>query len=166
MIIIGNAIMFIGSMLMIISGYIKSAKTTIFVQGIQMFLMGIGNLFLGSFPAAFTNFFSIFRNVACYKNKLGFKLKMFFVVTQTIIGIIINNLGLIGFFPIAASAIYTFFMGVDNDSKLKKVMIFTNILWLIHDFSIQSYVAIIFDILGIIACIITIFRLKKDIKEI
>ena len=45
MIIIGNAIMFIGSILMIISGYIKSAKTTIFVQGIQMFLMGIGNFF-------------------------------------------------------------------------------------------------------------------------
>lgn len=163
MIILGNLIIFLGSILMLISSYIKSAKITILVQSIQMFLMGLGNLFLGGFSATFSNFISIFRNVMCYKNKLNKIFKILFIIVQTILGLLINNLGTIGILPILASVIYTWFMGLD-DEKLKKVTIFTNMLWLIHDFYIKSYVGALFNLLGIIMCIVTIYRIKNNKK--
>lgn len=162
MLVLGNFIMLIGSILMVLCGYIKSAKRTILVQGFQMFLMGLGNIFLGSSTAAFMNFFAIIRNIVCYKGKLNNYWKVLFIIVSASVGLAINSLGFIGVLPILASGIFTLLMGVDNDSKLKKVIIFTNILWLIHDIFILSYFAAIFDILGIVTCIIALYRIKKE----
>ena len=50
--------------------------------------------------------------------------------------------------------------------KFKLLIIFTLVLWIIYDLTIQSYTAAVFDILTIITNIVGIIKLKKKNRVI
>jgi len=165
-IIIGNVIMFVSSVLMMIAGLPKSKKTCIILQTIQIFGMSIGNLFLGSFPGFFVNCCSGIRNIFAYKDKLKLPIKLLVIFLSIVISLAFNNIGFFVIFPILS--IITFTLGVDTKNVVlfKWLIILGNVFWLIHDIHVMSYVAVIFDILGIITNLIGIIRIKKSKREV
>ncbi|MBQ2639395.1 MAG: YgjV family protein [Bacilli bacterium] len=164
-ILIGNIIALIASLLMVYSGTIKKKKKIIYVQSIQIGLFVASNLVLGGITGAIINFLSFIRNILCYKDKLGLKEKIILTILSVGLSLTLNNLGIIGLLPLVSTVTYLWLMNIKDMVKFKYLICFTMILWLIYDFSIKSYTAVIFDLFTIISNIIAIVQLKINSKE-
>lgn len=162
---LGNLIAFIASILMVIVNYSKNKKNIIFLQTIQISLFVISNIILGGITGAIINAFNVIRNILCYKNKLTKTNIIIILAIVTILSICFNNLSLIGLLPLLSTIIYTIFMNTKSTIKLKLLILLSMILWAIYDFTIMSYTSGIFDILGALASIISIYQLKVNKKQ-
>ncbi len=162
MVIIGNIIALIASILLVYCGIIKEKNKILYVQSIQIGLFVISNVILNSIPGAIINAISLIRNILCYKDKLGLKEKIFITIISIILTLYFNNIGIIGLLPLISMVVYIWFMTVKDVIKFKILIIFTALLWAIHDFSIKSYTSFVFDVLGIITNTISIIKIKKS----
>ena len=161
MLIVGNIVALIASLLMVYSGIIKEKKKILYVQSIQIALFVVSNIVLGGISGAIINAVSFVRNILCYKNKLGLPAKI--IITVVSIGLVLyfNNLGWIGWLPLISTTLYVWFTTIKDVVKFKILMIITLILWIIYDFSIGSYTSSIFDAFTIVTNVIAIFKIKK-----
>lgn len=162
--IIGNIIALLASLLMVYTGFIKKKKKILYVQTIQIGLMVVSNIILGGFTGAINNALSCIRNILCYKDKLGLKAKMIISITSIVISLVFNNMGIIGLLPVVSTVIYIWLMNTKDVIKFKILIIFTSIIWLIYDISIKSYTSSFFDFANIVANIISIIQLLKKSK--
>lgn len=160
--LIGNIVALIASILMVIGGYIKSKEKTLFVQTIQITLNTISCFVLGAISGSVVNLLSIPRNILAYKNKLTFPIKLIILLSTTTLSIYVNKNGIIGYLPIISTIIYILLMDKLKEDHFKMLIIFTLILWGIHDFMVKSYVSSIFDVISIITSFIAIYRIRKD----
>lgn len=157
--ICGNIVALIASMLMVYSGSVNNRKKIIYIQTVQILAFTLSNLILGGFTGAIVNLISLVRNVLCYKDKLTNDKKLILILFCIIFSLCFNNLGFLGLLPLISTVVYTCFMDVKNTIKLKLLIIFTMILWLIYDTLIRSYTSAIFDVFSIIANSVTIYQL-------
>ena len=164
-ILLGNAVAFIGAIVMVATGLIKSKKNILIAQSVQFTIMGIGNLILGGFTGFMSNMVSIVRNVVCLKTTLTVPLKLLFIAIQIILGGLVNNLGLIGWMPVCAACIFTWILDTDNEILLKAVIIAMQVMWCIFDFTIQNYISLAMDLFTIISNAAGIFLIKKAEKN-
>ena len=109
-ILLGNAVTFIGALLMVGIGFIKTKKNILRVQCIQFAIMGIGNLILGGVTGFISNAVSILRNLICFKRELTLPLKLLFIAIQIIITGSVNRMGFIGWLPVFAACLFTWFL--------------------------------------------------------
>lgn len=159
-ILIGNAITLIASIIMVVSGYCTSRSKTLILQTIQIGLDGVACIFLGSYGAAFINALSIPRNVLTYKNKMTLSVKILIGIL-TVLSLFFNTIGWIGYLPILSAIIYLYFVDTTDGIQFKLLVIVTLMLWTIHDYYIQNYVAVTFNVGCIITSSIAIYRLQK-----
>ncbi len=157
--ICGNIVALIASMLMVYSGSVNNRKKIIYIQTVQILAFTLSNLILGGFTGAIVNLISLARNILCYKDKLTNDKKLILILFCIIFSLCFNNLGFLGLLPLISTVVYTCFMDVKNTIKLKLLIIFTMILWLIYDTLIRSYTSAIFDVFSIIANSVTIYQL-------
>ena len=160
-ILIGNAIMFVASIIMVCVGLLKTRKQILIWQTIQIGLMGVATVFLGSIPGLIANIVGVTRNFLSYHSKLNRTAQVLLSFTAIVSTIIFNNIGWLGVLPIAAAVSYTLFMNTPDVKKLKWLILGTLILWMVHDFAIQSYVSCAFNAFSIVTCLIGIFRKEK-----
>ena len=107
----------------------------------------------------------LFRNILCYKEKLGIKEKVLISVLSISISIYFNNLGLLGYCPLIGTITYLWFMDIKDVVKFKYLIIFTMSTWSIYNFIIKSYTTMVFNIITIIiVIIISIIKIKRMIK--
>lgn len=165
LLIIGNTIALIASILMVLSGIIKNKKKFIYVQSIQIFLSVISNLVLNGITGAIINFISFIRNVLCYKNKLGLIAKIIITIISIVLCVLFNNLGIIGYLPLISTIIYLWLMNEKDIIKFKYIVIITIGLWIVYDFTIKSYTAAIFDILYVVTNTISVIQIKRRRKK-
>lgn len=158
--ICGNFVALIGSILMVYSGSVKVRKKIIYIQTLQILAFAISDLILGGYTGTIVNLISLVRNYLCYKDKLARDNKIILILSCTIFSLLFNNLGLLGFLPLISTVVYTCFMDVKNTIKLKLLIIFTMVLWLIYDIFIHSYISAVFDFFSIIANTVTIYQLS------
>ncbi len=159
---IGNAILFLASLIMVSLGLVKNKKQILLLQTIQIFMMGIGCLFLGSIPAAIINGFSCVRNMLAYHDKLNPKSKSILIALCTSCSLTFNNIGIWGLFPIISSILFVIFIDTKDVSKFKQLEIVSTTLWLAHDIHILAYTAVIFDILTIATNAVAFVQLKQN----
>lgn len=160
--LIGNAIALLGSLVMIGIGFLKKKETILLAQCLQCLLMGVGNLVLGGFTGFLSNVVTIIRNLVAFKKDFTTPLKIIFILLQVIPAIKINTLGLIGWLPILAACVFTWYMDTKSDITFKIVIISTMIMWAIYDIVIQNYVAFTFDLFTIASNSYTLIKLKKE----
>lgn len=158
---IGNTIMLVASVIMILSGVPKKKEQIIVIQTVQILLMAIGMFVLNSYVACLINIFSLIRNVLAYKNKLCGRNQVIVLIASTLVAILANNIGIIGFLPIIANALYIMFMNTKDIVKFKCILIATSVLWIIHDFYICSYTSGIMDMVCILMNCISIYSIKE-----
>lgn len=108
MIIIGNIIALIASLLLVYSGTIKEKRKILYVQSIQMGLFATSNIVLNSIPGAIINFILLISNILCYKDKLGLKEKIIITIISIILTLKFNNIGIIGLLPLVIMVIYIY----------------------------------------------------------
>lgn len=160
-VLIGNAIAFLGSIVMIGIGFIKNKNKILLAQCLQCLLMGCGNLVLGGITGFFTNVITIIRNLVSCKIEFTIPWKIFFIVIQVVPAFLINKMGWIGMLPILSACIFTWYMDTKDEILFKLIIIVTMIMWTIYDITLHNYVAFTFDLLTICSNTITLFRMKK-----
>lgn len=157
--ICGNVVALIGSILMVCSGIVKNRRKIIYIQTLQILCFTISDLILGGFTGAIVNLISIIRNILCYKDKLTNNIKIIIILISIVLSLSFNNLGFLGLLPLISTVVYTCFMNVKDTIKLKFLIIFTMIMWLIYEFIIHAYTSALFDFFNIIANTVTIYQL-------
>lgn len=166
LVIIGNIVGLLASIVMAYSGIFKNKKTMLFIQCIEKVLLVISNILLNGISGAIVNTISFVRNLLCYKDKLNLVLKIILTLISIPVTIYFNNRGLIGLLPLIAGISFIWFMTVKDVKKFKLLIIVTTVLWSIYNFYIQSYVTFVFEVLTIITNIISIIMLgKKKVKK-
>lgn len=164
--ICGNIVALIASILMVYSGIIKNRKKIIYIQTLLILAFAISDLILGGYTGTIVNLISLVRNYLCYKDKLTNDKKLILIMLSIIFSLLFNNLGFLGLLPLISTIVYTCFMNTKNTIRLKLLIIFTMILWLIYDVFIQSYISAVFDFFSIIANIFTIYQLMQSKKSL
>ena len=145
-----------------LSGLPKNKKFCIALQTVQVFGMAISNIFFSSLPGFFTNSFSGTRNILIYKDKLQLPAKIILITLTLVISIVFNNVGLFVLCPIASFIIFTLWGDTKNVTHFKLIVIVSNLLWMMHDLYVMSYVGVVFNVFGTITNLVGIYRLKKD----
>lgn len=146
-IIISNVIGLISCCFMIGVGMAKDNKTTIIMQTIQMVISGLSCLIVGSIPAVISNWGVIPRNFLVLKKKYTLPIKIAYTIALTVFAIITNNIGWMGILPMTATFIFCMTLDTENKRFLKLIIMITLIMWIIHDFYVQLYVNVVFDII-------------------
>ena len=159
--LIGNLLALLGSLLMVYTGILKKKNKIILFQTIQIGLFVLSNIILGGITGAIINALSMIRNILCYKNKLGLKEKIVITILAIILTFKFNNLGYIGLLPLISTVSYIWLMNVKNVKKFKLLIAFSMLMWFIYDIVINSYTSAIFDFMTIIANIATIFQIES-----
>lgn len=163
--VIGNFIALVASLIMVYTGFIKKKETIIFVQAIQIALLVISNIVLGGITGAIINGINFFRNIIVYKNKLTTNKKVILIVISTVLTLLFNNHGLIGLLPLICTIVYTYLIDTKDVIKLKWANAFTLFLWFIYDLYIRSYTSSFFDFISIFSNIIGIYQVSKIGKK-
>ena len=159
-IIIGNIIGLIGSILMVYGGSVRKREKAIIIQTIQMSILSLNNLILGSISGFIINIINIIRNILSYKEKLYKPVITIIIIISTLLTIKFNALGLIGYLPLINSIIFILFMNNKSDIGFKILTIIYVIFWLVHDIYIKSYTTAFFDVLTILTSFYAIITLK------
>lgn len=160
--IIGNIIGLIGSIVMVIGGNIKDKNKALTTQTIQLIILGISNVVLGSISGLIINLISVIRNILSNFNKLNKVAIAIIIIVSSLLTIKYNNLGVIGYLPLINNTIFILFMNTKSDVNFKILTIFYITLWLIHDLYIKAFTTAIFDIGTIISSAIAIYRIKHE----
>lgn len=161
LIVIGNIISLVGSLVMIAIGFLKRKNHILVAQCVQFGIMGVGQAVLGGFSGVVSNIVSILRNLICLKWAFTLPFKIFFIIVQVGMTAFVKPSGIVGWFPAISCCMYTWFLDLKNEKMLKTVIIITQLFWIVYDFSIHNYTALAFDVLTVISTYIGIIMLKK-----
>ena len=159
--LLGNIIALIASFIMVYSGLLKTKKRVLYAQTIQIGLFVISNIILGGMVGVIVNIINVIRNILCYKDKLNLLSRIILTILVTVLSIVFNNMGIIGYLPLISTVLYLWFMNTKNIVYFKLLIIFTTILWLIYDFTIKSYTSSIFDMMTVITNTYSVFKLES-----
>lgn len=163
-ILIGNIISLTGALIMVALGFVKKKKQILAMQCVQNVLMGTGNWVLGGYSAVPVNVLTIVRNLVSFKRPFTLKYKIIFIAAQLILNIFVNNLGLIGWCPVIAGCIFTWFLDTKNEQVLKAWIIVAQIMWAFFDITVLNYTSFVFDILAVVSNSAGIIMLRRSAK--
>lgn len=163
-IVIGNAIAFLASIFMVISGFVKTKKKVLFCQNIELGLTVIAYIFLGAMSGLVINTINLIRNLLGYKERLNVWAKIVLTILSVVAVLYFNKHGLIGLLPLICGVIYLWLMTIKDVIKFKIMIICLMVLWVIYDFMVLNYTGSIFDVVTIIANIISIIGIKRSKK--
>ena len=159
---IGNAISFVGCLIMVLIGFLKKKKHILVAQSVQCAFMGTGHLVLGGTSGFICNAVTILRNIVFVKYNPTMMLKIGFIVLQFLLSISSLSAGWIAWLPIIAAAIFTWNLDTTSAARLKVVILITQVLWLTYDMYYRNYVASAFDVMTMVSNIIGFFMVKKE----
>lgn len=171
--IAANSISLVACTLMVLSGCIQSKKKTLTLQTIQIGLSAVSYGILMAYPGMIINLLSLPRNILAQKNKLYFRYKitlLIVTITLSFIFAIQNDNGQkyvdwIKLIPLVSTIAYTLLMDKVNDINFKRLVIFTMIIWITHDFAVQNYVSVAFNTMNIMTSLSAIYRLTNISKK-
>ena len=164
-ILLGNIVALIASIFMVISGILKEKKKMLWAQTIQIFLLIVSNIILGGLSGAISNTAGLIRNFIYEKKWLNMPVKIILTLISSIIAIKLNTLGILGYLPLIANAVYIFLMDLKDVRYFKILLIATELMWLIYDTLIKSYTSAAFDFETMLANKIVLIKLEIDYKN-
>lgn len=160
--ITGNIFSLLSAIFIAVSVLKKNKADLIWWQILDVIFCILSNIALCTYAALTTNTLALIRNILAYKNKLTERLTWLLFALCIIVGIYANNRGIIGFFPIAASASYTIFMyTTKNEQQMRWALISNLALWFVHDLYVQAYPSAITDVALSVWTAIQVYRNKK-----
>ena len=159
--LIGNLISGIGCLIMVGIGLLRKKSHILIAQCVQCGFMGLGNLVLGGVSGFICNMVTIVRNLVFVKNPITTRLKISFILLQLVLSIGSLSAGFIGWLPLIAAAVFTWYLDTQSAVKLKLVILFTQVLWLIYDLYYRNYIASAFDVMTMCSNLIGLYLILK-----
>ncbi len=151
---------------MMLMGMIKDRIRFIQAQSLMNVIFVMGYAFLRGTSGVIVNIVTLTRNIVCLKWKMTMPLKLLFIFVQIVIGLIFGTTGLIAWFPVIACSLFTLYMDCEDAVKLRCIIVGTQMMFMIYDWSVKAYTAFAFDILATITNTISLFALIKERKRV
>lgn len=122
-----------------------TAKKILAVQTLSQLSYFTGAVILGGYSAAVQNAVSILRNLAAVFDIRNAWIEWFLVGLGVALGIVFNNLGLMGWLPIIASAQYSIaiFRFRDNERALKLSLLISSAMFAVFSVAILNFVGVV-----------------------
>ena len=160
-VLLGNIVALIGAALMVSTGFLKTKKQILAAQCFQYGVLSASNAILGAFTGITANVIGIARNLFCMKREFTVPWKLAFIAAQLALLFAFNADGWLGLLPAAATCVYTWFLDLKDERKLKLVIILTVLCWAVYDFLFRNYVTFAFDLGTVVSNTVGIFTLRK-----
>lgn len=163
--LLGNGLSLLGCLVMVGIGLVKEKKRVLLLQCAQFFLMALGNLTLGAYTGAISGICSLLRNLVCCFFPYTLVLRIVFIAAQVIPALFANQVGWLGWLPIASTCIFTWFLGIKDPLRFKLLLLLTQLFWCAYDLYFLNYAAFAFDVLTIVTCTISLFSLLRAARS-
>lgn len=160
--ILGNIFSLLSAVCIAVSVIKKNKNDLILWQVFDIIFCILSNIALYTYAALTTNSIALIRNILAYKSKLTKQLTGILLMLCIVVGLWANNRGIIGLFPIIASASYTVLMFTTKDEQQMRWALISNLmLWLVHDVYVQAYPSAVTDLVLSVWTAIQIYKHKK-----
>ncbi|MBR1825102.1 MAG: YgjV family protein [Alphaproteobacteria bacterium] len=160
--ILGNIFSLLSAVCIAVSVLKKNKNDLILWQVIDVIFCILSNIALYTYAALTTNSIALIRNILAYKNKLTKQLTCILLVLCIFVGLWANNRGIIGLFPIIASASYTVCMYITrNEQQMRWALVSNLALWFVHDFYVQAYPSAFMDLALSVWTALQIYKHRK-----
>lgn len=160
-IVLGNGVFFLGAVILISLGLIRTKRMILIAQIAQEGLMGIGMLILGGISGFIVDMVAMTRNIVCIRWKYTLKWKLIFIAAQVGLYAAFGVEGFYGWLPVLAMCLFTWFLDTENVVLLKILIAVMQLMFLIYDTHIHNYVGMGVDIVSAATNVAGIFLVKK-----
>lgn len=159
---IATIIAVIGSGLFLFSITAKKKQTMFIYQTIETLLSIVKNILLGGYEGAIAQLIGLIRNILIMTNTTIKGSEFILPTLNFIMGIFINERGLLGYLPIIATMIYSY-VTLSSSSYLttKLVLLLNIILWIIYQIIIADYITALVNTVALIMTGISIYKHKS-----
>lgn len=144
-IIIGNILALCAMITDSISTTRKKHTEILGIQIISQFFYGAESIVLKGYSATAQNLVAVFRNLAAMKNIKSKVLEWILILAGAVLGLIFNNLGLMGLLPVIANFEYSVavFRLKDRPHALKVAFGINAVMFGIFNVVIKNYVGVV-----------------------
>ena len=160
-IVLGNGVFFLGAVILVSLGLIRTKRNILIAQIAQEAFMGTGMLILGGISGFIVDMVAIVRNVVCIRWKYTLKWKLIFIASQVGLYAALGAEGLYGWLPVMAMCLFTWYLDTENVILLKVLIAVMQLMWLVYDISIVNYVGMVVDVVSAVTNVVGIFLVKK-----
>ena len=162
-IILGNFFALLAMISDSISSSRKTTKGMLKVQNFSQLFYGISSVILKGYSGAVQNLISLIRNILKIKENKKEYIQWILLGIAIVLGVVVNKLGIIGYFPIIANVQYTIVvLKVKNNEKALKIsFLISCILFTIFNVVILNIIGIIANLIIIISILIFLFNKNK-----
>lgn len=160
--LIANVFSLLSATLLVASTFSNSKKKLLYLQATDAMFAGIACVLCGSFAAASVDFLASARNVLTARGVTQRWLCAVFCVAITVIGVAINNKGVISYLTVAASVEYTIITTMTKDIRATRLALMANIAcWLVHDVYMTLVPSACVDL---VVLSVTTFKLVRELN--
>lgn len=161
--IAGNGLSLLGMVLESISATRKTARSMLLIQSVSQFVYCISTIFFKGYSAAVQNGVNVLRNLAVLRNIESRFVEWFLIALGVILGILWNNLGLVGYLPIVANLQYTLavFRFKEDERSLKKSFFLSLIMFAVFNVFIFNVVGVVSNLIILTTTGISLLRGAK-----
>ena len=163
-VIIGNLCSLCAAVTDSISGTQKKHNRILAFQTLSQVFYGVGTIILKGYSSTVQNGVAILRNFAAMKRIKSKVVEWILILLGVALGIVFNNLGLLGWLPIVANLEYSVavFRFKDNTRLLKIAFIINMLMYLTFSIMIKNYVA---AVANVVVAVITAVALIKESRK-
>lgn len=142
--------------------FARNTRRLFLLQAADSFLGALANLCFGGFSGASANGIATVRNLLKAQGRFTGAIVWVTLVAQVAIGVLVNNRGLLGLLPVAATVEYTLAVALTGGVRAVKLALLANLLmW-------ATYGALIGDWVGLsksaFLMLLTLYQLQAEKK--
>ncbi len=141
----------------------KTAKGVLWVQNASQAIYFTSAVVLKGYSGAVQNVMSILRNLLAISGKSSKVVEWSLTVLGVVLGIVFNNIGIMGYMPIIANLQYTIavFRFKDNERALKISFAIAAFLFALFSLAIRNYVGVATNLTVMVITIIFLLKSSK-----
>ena len=165
--IMGNIFSLLGMGADMVSASQKSAKGVLWMQTLGQVLYTVSCVFLKGYSAVVQHAVSVVRNLAAIRGVQSKVVEWSLVGIAFVLGVVFNNLGVIGWLPVIANLEYSVavFRFKENGTALKKALLLTLALYAAFNLSIQNYVGVLSNGAVFMSALVFLIKDRKKVQE-
>jgi len=162
-ILIGNIFSLLAMVTDSVSASRKTPRGVLLVQSVSQIIYCAGAIMLKGYSAAVQNAVSVVRNLAAIRGQTPKWLQWFLVALGVVLGLLFNNLGIVGLLPVIANLEYSLaiFRFQDNERALKLAFMISVGLYGIFNLYIFNFVGFITNTVVAVTTAIALFWGKR-----
>ena len=162
-IVLGNVCSLLAMVTDSISSTRKTAKGVLWVQNLSQLVYGVGSVLLKGYSSAVQNVVSLIRNFVAIRKVESKVVEWTLVAMGVVLGIVFNNMGLVGYLPVIANLQYTLavFRCGENERVLKISFMIAVGMFAVFNLFIMNYTGAVLNFTVMVTTAIALFKKKK-----